>query len=70
MVFLFRLTINATTTAISPTIIAADIDATIITVSKNSKEKRGKIGKRRKREKKEENREMLRLYHDKCPLHE
>ena len=42
MVFLFRLTINATTTAISPTIIAADIDATIITVLTFSKEKRGK----------------------------
>ena len=42
MVFFFRLTINATTTAISPTIITADIDATIITVLTFSKEKRGK----------------------------
>ena len=43
MLFFFRLTINTTTTTISPTIITTDIEATIITVSTFSKEKKRKI---------------------------
>ena len=42
MLFFFRLKINTTTTTISPIIITADIDATIIIVLTFSKEKRGK----------------------------